>query len=105
MAKRKSVTKKEVEAKAQAAAAAVAAAAAENGGSTSSKKRKVVEEEDEVKEESEAKFIGEPVPDEEARQRWPKRYTEKVYIHIHCTHRILIRIYCLTRFCTFIFVC
>lgn len=82
MAKRKSVTKKEVEAKAQAAAAAVAAAAAENGGSTSSKKRKVVEEEDEVKEESEAKFIGEPVPDEEARQRWPKRYTEKLKKHV-----------------------
>ncbi|XP_044504372.1 DNA (cytosine-5)-methyltransferase CMT3-like [Mangifera indica] len=28
-------------------------------------------------EEPEARFIGDPVPDKEARQRWPKRYEEK----------------------------
>lgn len=29
-------------------------------------------------EEPEARFIGDPIPDKEARQRWPKRYEDKV---------------------------
>lgn len=36
-----------------------------------------------------ARFIGEPVPDPEARQRWPKRYEDKViYLFIFFTKMV-----------------
>lgn len=30
---------------------------------------------------SNSRFVGDPVPEEEARRRWPKRYQEKVNFH------------------------
>lgn len=45
---------------------------------SSPKKSKVVLTED--SDGGEAKFVGEPVPEKEAKMRWPKRYLEKVMV-------------------------
>ncbi|KAK7829396.1 dna (cytosine-5)-methyltransferase 3, partial [Quercus suber] len=67
----KSVTKKKrrVEEQPQ------AAAPKEEEEEESSSPRRAVEKKDDDDEDS--RFVGEPVPDQEARQRWPKRYEEK----------------------------
>ena len=50
-------------------------AAAPKEEEESSSPRRAVEKKDDDEEDS--RFVGEPVPDLEARQRWPKRYEEK----------------------------
>lgn len=38
------------------------------------RKTTVVKEEEPIEEYEDARFLGEPVPDDEARRRWPHRY-------------------------------
>jgi len=59
-------------------------AAAPKEEEESSSPRRAVEKKDDDEEDS--RFVGEPVPDLEARQRWPKRYEEKgkVYFLFFC---------------------
>lgn len=63
--------------------------------------------------EQDARFVGEPVADEEARRRWPKRYQGKVYIcfflYFLIKHKIFCHFHVILKFsfvkgCVFVFI-
>ncbi|XP_075635133.1 DNA (cytosine-5)-methyltransferase CMT3-like [Castanea sativa] len=75
MAKRKLRSKSATKKKQRVEKQPQAAAPKEEEEESSSPRRAVKKEDDD--DEDDSKFVGEPVPDQEARQRWPKRYEQK----------------------------